>query len=89
MNNKCVLPQFSETGPAWTSEGIEIRCPGKFRKLFLVLKQEHMPTEGMYMEIACGDCAKWARENGSPSTKRFLHYYDGTGSCVSNKVTTY
>jgi hypothetical protein len=70
---------------------VEIRCPGPapFKKLFLVLKQEHAPQEGMYMEIACADCAKWARENGAPAAKRFLHYYDSTGKCVSNKVTAY
>lgn len=73
-------------------EGItEIRCPGPapFKKLFLVLRQEHMPQPGMYMEIACADCAKWARENGAPGVKRFLHYYDATGKCVHNKVTAY
>ncbi len=69
--------------------GIEIRCPGKFNKLFLILRQEHMPQPGMYMEIACADCAKWARANGAPETKRFLHYYDTTGKCISNKVTVY
>lgn len=66
---------------------IEIRCPGKFKKLFLVLKQEHLPTEGMFMEIACADCAKEARESGA-AVKRFLHYYDASGTCVSNKVTS-
>jgi hypothetical protein len=88
-NNEWRLPKFSEKGPAFIEDGIEIRCPGKFNKLFLILRQEHMPTEGMYMEIACADCAKWARANGAPSTKRFLHYYDSTGKCISNKVTTY
>jgi hypothetical protein len=70
---------------------IEIRCPGPspFKKLFLVLLQEHMPQDGMYMEIACADCAKWARAHGAPGAKRFLHYYDATGKCVSNKVTAY
>lgn len=68
---------------------IEIRCPGKFKKLFLILRQEYMPQPGMLMEIACADCAKWARSNGAPGAKRFLHYYDNTGACVYNKVTTY
>jgi hypothetical protein len=68
--------------------GIEIRCPGpaKFKKLFLVLLQEYMPQEGMLMEIACADCAKWARENGAPGVGRALHYYDTTGKCVYTKV---
>lgn len=66
--------------------GIEIRCPNKFRKLFLILRQEHMPQAGMLMEIACADCAKWARANGAPGTHRFLHYYDSSGICVANKV---
>jgi hypothetical protein len=70
-------------------DSVEIRCPGKFKKLFLVLKREYMPEKGMYMEIACADCAKLARANGQPSTKRFLHYYDTDGNCVSNKVTAY
>lgn len=48
-----------------------------------------MPESGMYMEIACADCAKWARAHGSPGAKRFLHYFDATGTCVSNKVTAY
>jgi hypothetical protein len=65
---------------------IEIRCPGKFNKLFLILRQEHMPEDGMLMEIACADCAKWARSNGAPGTGRFLHYYNSAGECVANKV---
>jgi len=70
---------------------IEIRCPGPspFKKLFLVLMQEHMPQDGMYMEIACADCAKWARSHGAPGVKRFLHYYDATGKCVYDKATAY
>lgn len=70
-------------------DGIEIRCPGKFKKLFLILRQEHLPQNGMYMEIACADCAKWARANGAPGAKRVLHYYDATGKCVTSKVTAY
>ena len=68
---------------------IEIRCPGKFNKLFLILRQEHLPQDGMYMEIACADCVKWARANGAPGAKRVLHYYDTTGKCVTSKVTAY
>lgn len=81
---------FSDKGPKFDGE-IEIRCPGPspFKKLFLILRQEHMPTTGMFMEIACSDCAKWARANGAPGAKRFLHYFDTNGICVSNKVTTY
>jgi hypothetical protein len=82
------LPCFSEKGSAFVKNGIEIRCPGKFKKLFLVLIQEHMPEPGTYMEIACADCAKFARANGAPGTKRFLHYYDTTGICVTSKATT-
>ncbi len=70
------------------NNAVEIRCPGKFKKLFLILRQEHMPAEGMYMEIACADCAKEARQT-YPAVKRFLHYYDATGKCVNNKVTAY
>lgn len=81
VENKLEIPE----------NAIEIRCsgPSEFKKLFLVLRQEHMPAEGMFMEIACADCAKWARAHGSPGVKRFLHYYDSTGKCVSNKVTAY
>ena len=68
---------------------VEIRCPGKFQKLFLVLRKEHMPPAGMYMEIACADCAKAARVYSQPNIKRFLHYYDTDGNCVANKMTTY
>lgn len=82
-------PTASSQEPKWENAGIEIRCPGKFNKLFLILRQEHMPQPGMYMEIACADCAKWARANGAPGAKRFLHYYDTTGQCIYNKVTTY
>jgi hypothetical protein len=78
-NNDFVIPEDS----------VEIRCPGRFKKLFLVLKKEHMPIEGMYMEIACADCAKFAREHGAPGVKRFLHYYDSEGNCVNNVVTAY
>lgn len=70
-------------------DSVEIRCPGKFQKLFLVLRREHMPAPGMYMEIACADCAKDARANGQPNTKRFLHYYDTDGNCVINKLTAF
>jgi hypothetical protein len=85
------LPPFSERDPVYVKDGIEIRCPGPspFKKLFLVLIQDHMPQEGMFMEIACADCAKWARLHGAPGAKRFLHYYDSTGTCVTNKVTTF
>jgi hypothetical protein len=88
-NQSCHMPAFSERGPAYVKDGIEIRCPGPspFKKLFLVLIQEHMPQPGMLMEIACADCAKWARDHGSPGARRFLHYYDTSGKCVSNKVT--
>lgn len=65
---------------------IEIRCPGKFKKLFLVLRQEHMPQQGMLMEIACSDCAKQERSYGTPGVGRYLHYYDSTGKCVANKI---
>lgn len=63
-------------------KAIEIRCPGKFRKLFLVLRQEHMPIDGTMMEIACADCAKQAKANGAPNTSRALHYYNSAGTCV-------
>lgn len=66
----------------------EIRCPGKFNKLFLVLRQEYMPQPGMLMEIACADCAKFARANGAPEARRVLHYYDAKGTCVTSKVTS-
>lgn len=67
-------------------DSVEIRCPGKFQKLFLVLRREHMPQQGMFMEIACADCAKMARANGQPGVRRFLHYYDTDGNCVMNKL---
>lgn len=88
-NSNLRLPKYSEKDPAWVEGGIEVRCPGKFNKLFLILLQEHMPQPGMLMEIACADCAKEARANGAPGTKRFLHYYDSTGACVANKITAY
>lgn len=68
--------------------GVEVRCPGPapFNKLFLILRQEHMPSKGMYMEIACADCAKWARTHGAPGVARFLHYYNSIGTCVNNVV---
>jgi hypothetical protein len=83
MNNKQLI--FSERDPAWATKGIEIRCPGKFRKLFLILLQEHMPQSGMLMEIACGDCAKEYKQI-QPGVKRALHYYDASGTCVHTKV---
>lgn len=81
MKNDLVIP----------GNGIEIRCPGPspFKKLFLVLLQEHMPEQGMLMEIACADCAKWFRSNGAPGAKRALHYYDSSGEFVQTKITTY
>lgn len=65
-------------------ERVEIRCPGKFRKLFLVLTKEFLPAPGTYMELACGDCAREQRKAGNP-VKSVLHYYDGTGSWVKTK----
>lgn len=62
-------------------ERIEIRCPGKFRKLFLVLTEEFLPRPGSYMEVSCGDCAREQRKEGIPA-KSVLHYYDGTGAWV-------
>lgn len=64
---------------------IEVRCPGKFKKLFLVLKQEHLPTEGMYMEIACADCARDERKSNY-KVSRVLHYYSTLGECVKTKI---
>jgi hypothetical protein len=64
---------------------IEIRCPGRFSKLFLILVQEHLPQEGMFMEIACADCAKDARKD-DPRVVRSLHYYDTSGTCVNTKL---
>jgi len=89
--NKQNVSCFGEKSPAHIEGGIEIRCPGPsaFKKLFLVLIQDHMPQPGMLMEVACADCAKWARANGAPGTKRFFHYYDSAGVCVNNKVTAY
>lgn len=66
---------------------IEIRCPGKFHKLFLVLRRDVMPQPGMYMEIACADCAKDVRKE-VPETIRVLHYYDTAGNCVKTKLVT-
>ncbi len=65
----------------------EIRCPGKFKKLFLVLRQEHLPTNGMFMEISCADCTKEAKAAGAINVKRALHYFDGTGNCVTTKLS--
>lgn len=80
---------FSENAKDWPpyiKGGIEIRCPGKFKKLFLVLKQEHLPSTGTFMEIACADCAKEAKAAGVGKLKRALHYYDGLGNCVTTKI---
>lgn len=63
----------------------EVRCPGRFKKLFLVLRQEHMPQSGMLMEIACADCAKDARKI-DPKVTRALHYYNASGTCVNTKL---
>ncbi len=89
MGNELVWrkPGFSGKGPAYIAGGIEIRCPGKFKKLFLILKQEHMPTTGTFMEIACADCTKEAKYAGIANIKRVLHYFDGTGKCVTSQMT--
>jgi hypothetical protein len=67
------------------SKNIDIRCPGRFNKLFLILVQEHLPQPGMFMEIACADCAKDARKI-NPKVTRALHYYDTSGTCVNTKL---
>lgn len=66
-------------------KSVEIRCPGRFKKLFLVLRQEYMPEPGMLMEVACADCAKDHRKV-NPEIKRALHYYNTSGQCVYTKV---
>lgn len=66
-------------------KSIEIRCPGRFGKLFLILRQEYLPTDGTFMEIACMDCAKEARAD-YPNVRRALHYYDLRGVCVMTKL---
>lgn len=66
-------------------ERVEIRCPGKFRKLFLVLTREFLPEPGKYMEVACGDCTREQRKEGN-FAKSVLHYYDGSGAWVNTKV---
>lgn len=75
MDNQFFVPE----------NGIEVRCPGRFRKLFLVLRQEYMPEDGMLMEIACADCAKDFRKI-NPNILRALHYYDTAGKCVHTKI---
>ena len=76
---------FSQRDPAWVEGGIEIRCPGRFNKLFLILLNDHMPEPGMFMEIACADCAKDARKQ-NPKVTRALHYYNTSGTCVNTKI---
>lgn len=66
-------------------ERVEIRCPGKFKKLFLVLTKEFLPVAGTYMELACSDCVREARKAGL-APRQILHYYDGTGACVETKA---
>lgn len=66
-------------------ERVEIRCPGKFGKLFLVLTKEFLPEDGTYMEIACSDCLREFRKRGF-NPGRILHYYDGAGICVETKA---
>lgn len=66
-------------------ERIEIRCPGRFRKLFLVLTEEFLPEPGKYMEISCSDCTRDQRKSGR-EVRSVLHYYDGSGSWVNTKV---
>lgn len=63
----------------------EVRCPGKFKKLFLVLRQEYLPAPGMFMEIACADCTRDVRKQTS-NVLRVLHYYDTQGLCVRTKI---
>lgn len=84
-NTKQDLIFSDEWHPAQVKGGIEIRCPGKFNKLFLILLSEHMPQPGMYMEVACADCAKEARRV-KPEVTRALHYYDTSGVCVGTKI---
>lgn len=67
------------------SERVEIRCPGKFRKLFFVLIQEYLPRPGMLMEVSCYDCAKQRRKEGWHDVKSVFHYYDSSGDCVQTK----
>ena len=68
------------------SERVEIRCPGLFRKLFLVLTSEFLPTEGSYMEVSCYDCAREKKKAGEPVVSVF-HYYDSAGKHVGSHKT--
>ncbi len=65
------------------SETTEIRCPVGFRKLFLRLQGKPITyVEGVFMELACSDCARDARQQGR-SVRRVLHRYNILGEHVS------
>lgn len=67
-------------------ERVEIRCPGRYRKLFLVLTSAFLPDAGKYMEIACYDCVRDKKRSGEPVASVF-HYYDSTGKYAGSKKT--
>ncbi len=60
----------------------EIRCPVGFRKLFLRLQGQPINyVEGVFMELACSDCAREARQQGR-SVRRVLHRYNILGEHI-------
>lgn len=67
------------------AERVEIRCPGKFRKLFLVLTKEFLPADGTHLHVACGDCAR-ERRKGEPSIKQVIHSFDLKGTCTRTEA---
>lgn len=61
----------------------EVRCPVGFRKLFLRLQGQPINyVEGIFMELACSDCARESRKTDK-SVRRVLHRYNILGEHIS------
>lgn len=67
----------------------EVRCPGEYSKLFMMLNPDpiygmYVPEESVY-EFACSDCARESRRNGRP-VKRVIHKYYLDGEFAGSKT---
>jgi hypothetical protein len=66
----------------------EVRCPVGFRKLFLRLQGQSVTyVEGVFMELACSDCARESRQQGK-DVRRVLHRYNILGEHVQTIEVT-
>jgi hypothetical protein len=69
------------------AQTVEIRCPSGLRRLFMKLclaGERPVITEGNLLEIACADCRRELRRQGT-EVDLVLHYFDFAGELVATR----